>query len=184
MRYSVYTRRNGASVGWENSQITRRPPGLITRLNSSRATMRSATFRNPKEIVTRSKLESPNGRASASAATKGIAGFRALPTSSIPSEKSAAMTSAPEAVNAADEVPVPAAMSRTSCPSSSCKALRTALRQRRVCPTARMSLVRSYLAATASNIAATSAGSLSKFALGTPLVCQRSRLTLTAVPSG
>src|SRR5262249_25476018 len=51
-----------------NSQITSRPPGLVTRSISARAASGSATLRRPKEIVTASKARSRNGSRSASPA--------------------------------------------------------------------------------------------------------------------
>src|SRR5918994_1168918 len=79
----------------------------------------------------------------------------------MPREKSHGTTSAPSARNGSLEVPVPAARSRTRSPGRAATALTTARRHRRSRPSDRTSLVRSYRAATSSNIAATSCGCLS-----------------------
>lgn len=80
--------RNGVQVGWENSQITTRPPGFVTRYSSRRATSVSWMLRSPKEIVTVSNVSSLNGSFIPSPAVNGIQGWRSLPTLSMPSEKS------------------------------------------------------------------------------------------------
>ena len=131
-RYSEYTRRNGAHVGWENSHTTKRPPGRVTRSNSRSPASRSCTLRNPKEIVTASKASSAKGSDKASPATKDSRGLRSRPTESIPKEKSHATTKGPAAAIGSLEVPVPAARSRTRSPGSAPTAAATAFRHRRV----------------------------------------------------
>src|SRR5918995_880554 len=79
----------------------------------------------------------------------------------MPREKSHGTTSAPSARNGSLEVPVPAARSRTRSPGRAATAFTTARRHHRSRPNESTSLVRSYRAATSSNIAATSCGCLS-----------------------
>ena len=110
--------RNGAHVGWLNSQTTSRPPGRVTRSISRRPAAGSTMLRSPNEMVTASKVSSPNGSRVPSPAVNGSCGRFALPTWSMPSEKSHGTTSAPASANGWLEVPVPAARSRTRSPAS------------------------------------------------------------------
>ena len=80
--------RNGAQVGWLNSQTTSRPPGRVTRRISRRPASGSTMLRSPKEIVTASKVSSANGSRVPSPAVNGSAGLACLPTWSMPREKS------------------------------------------------------------------------------------------------
>src|SRR3954447_4686153 len=99
MRYSTYNVRNGAHVGWLNSQTTSRPPGRVTRSISRRPAAGSTMLRSPKEMVTASKVSSANGRRVPSPAGKGRWGRCPLPTWSIPRAKSQGTTSAPASAN-------------------------------------------------------------------------------------
>lgn len=92
IRYSVYTVRKGAQVGCENSQITTRPPGLVTRYISRSAVSVSWTLRSPKEMVTASKVSSLKGSFVASPAVNGSQVCFRLPTWSMPIEKSQGTT--------------------------------------------------------------------------------------------
>ena len=150
--------------------MTSRPPGLVTRNISASAASGSATLRRPNEIVTASKARSPNGSRSASPATKrtgprpaapgadpaasGRAGLAeaarasgapslCTPAWSMPSEKSQATQDAPSAVKLTDEVPVPAARSRTRSPARAPTAFATTLRHHRSWPSDSTSLSRS-----------------------------------------
>src|SRR5664279_2784129 len=144
--------------------MTSEPPGLVTRRNSWSASLVPTTFRSPKDIVTASKDSSAKGSLNASAAVKARSGRRRLPTRSIPREKSAGTTLAPALAKGSLLVPVPAAISSTVSPLLAPTVSRTNRRQRLSWPRDSTSLVRSYFAATSSNIAATSLGCLSRLA--------------------
>ena len=79
----------------------------------------------------------------ASPATNSISGWRALPSATIPVEKSQAMTSAPSAAYSTLEVPVPAARSSTRIPGPAATAARVTRRHMRTCHRLMMSLLRS-----------------------------------------
>ena len=79
-------------------------------------------------MVTTSKLSSAKGNAVASPATKAISGWRRLPSATMPVEKSQATTSAPSAAYSTEEVPVPAARSRTRVPGRAATAARVTRR--------------------------------------------------------
>lgn len=138
-----YRARNGPHDGVENSQMTIRPPGRVTRCNSVRAAWVSSTLRSPNEIVTASKEPSAKGRLSASALTNGRSGWRRLPTSIIPKLRSAGTTSAPASANGRLLVPVPAARSSTRSPGFGATAATTARRHARSSPPVSRSLTRS-----------------------------------------
>src|SRR6202020_9948 len=70
----------------------------------------------------------------------------------------------PDAAKDTDEVPVPAARSSTRSPGPTPRMRCTLLRHNRTCPIDSTSFIRSYRPARASNIAATSAGFLSRSA--------------------
>ena len=123
---------NSAFVGVENSHTTSRPPGFVTRAISRSPASGSTTLRSPKLIVTASKVPSPNGSRVASAATFGTA--RALPASSMPTEKSAATHHAPERASSSVDTAVPAARSSTRSPGPMSSAVRVARRQNRSWP--------------------------------------------------
>lgn len=123
--------------------MTTRPPGLVTRYSSARAAEVSWTLRSPKEIVTASKVSSRNGSRIASPAVNGIHGWRALPTWSMPSEKSQGTTYAPARAKGCEEVAVPAARSRIFCAGRASTARATSLRHSRAWPSDNTSLVRS-----------------------------------------
>ena len=94
----------------------------------------------------------------------------------MPAERSSAVTSAPFFANAAELVPVPAAMSSTFSPGCGSTARTVATRHSGALPAERMSFVRSYFAATSSNMAATSSGRLFRSALLTrPILEVRTR---------
>ena len=94
-------------------------------------------------MVTTSKVASAKGSAMASPATKVISGWRRLPSATMPVEKSQATTWAPSRAYSAEEVPVPAARSRTLVPGLASTAARVTARHIRTCHRLMTSLVRS-----------------------------------------
>ena len=128
MRYSTYTVRNGAQVGWLNSQTTSRPPGRVTRRSSRSPASGSTMLRSPNEIVTASKVSSANGSRVPSPAVNGRCG-RGLLADPEHAEREVARArrSRRASANGWLEVPVPAARSRTRSPGCGSTASITSL---------------------------------------------------------
>ncbi len=85
--------------------MTMRPPGLSTQISCS-ALWGSLRRCAGRRRATASKVSSSKGRAVTSACTK-VGEGRRRPTSSMPSERSAAMTSTPASAKGSEETPVP-----------------------------------------------------------------------------
>src|SRR4051794_9783626 len=133
-------------------------------------------------MTTPSTLSSASGSAIASPATFGTS--REAPARSIPWEKSHAIACTPPAASSTVETAVPAATSSTVDPARAPRASRVARRQPASSPPESTVLVRSYRPATRSNIAATSAGRLSRPA-HIPAVSGRPPVATTAtLPAG
>ena len=135
--------RKGRQVGLENSATMRCPPGFTTRSICARAFSVFWVLRRPKEMVAVSNSPSAKGRFRASALVKARWGRALRPAASIPSLKSAGMTSAPAAASGSELEPVPAAKSRIFIPGRGAMIFVVALRQALVRPRLKRSLTRS-----------------------------------------